>query len=959
VQAELQRSLRWVSLAAACGLIDDARASELRVPKLFMPAGSGLPAVELQLRLAEGVEPTLDASGRLLPGPGLQALVDLQDQRSIGFRSLFGSSGDRIESLRVRALALSGRPQPNLRNFLVVVPRGPPSPSDLAALGNELRRLPMVTWVGLEPLGVPPPADIPPFTPDLSDTQAYRRPADGGYDMTAASRRQLRGAGVRIADIEYAWINEHEDLSNVFEEPLQEIPNDTLDRVFGIGRAQAHGAAVLGVLGAESNAYGMTGLAPEAQLATYPEFTREAGSRRAAAIVAAAADSAEGDILVLEMQTTGPGGDYGPAELSLPVWQAVKMATDAGLVVLAAAGNGAQDLDDPDYQPYLSRGDSGAIIVGAGSADASHRPLNFSTYGARVDVQGWGQEVASIGYGNLAIYGDDVRQSYTDRFGGTSSATPVVAGVAALIQERARQILGRSLRSVELRDALVETGVAQGVGLQRPIGPFPDLEAALVWVEDREVVLEPLVIPMIDEGALVTLSAQASAVEGGPLRYEWKVGDDTEFEGAVVEWQAGDDADVPLRLLVRSAFGAETRTSTSIRVGNLSPVLELEGPAVVTENEEALLPVRVRDPGGDAVELRLSGPIERTRARLDEDTLRFVPAYEDALAGGTRFTITAEDDDGGRSELLVDVDVDFQDQDMDGVPDTWEEMNGLDPDDPADALTDPDQDGRNQRDEFAERSDPFRSDRPRAPRLSSPSPGAVVDELSFEIQARSPEALHRVRLFGADGNLLLASDELRPGAEGRLAWSPDLEPTENAMLTWEASAFDAYAEELTGRRALVFSRVDEPPEAPVIRAVNQTQIEEEVHLVVDLEAVPDPEQQPLRLQLRVRQGGRTVAQTKSAPTLEPVQRLILRIPAQEGARWSARAVDPGGQSSPWTEARPIPIDGGCRCAGSATQSFSSSWLLALLGLLLVARRRTAPARRSSGPRLRAGEGDPA
>src|SRR5207247_4027415 len=106
--------------------------------------------------------------------------------------------------------------------------------------------------------------------------------------------------------------------------------------------------------------------------------------------------------------------------------------------------------------------DAGAILVGAGAPPPgthghNHGPdrsrLSFSNYGAAIDVQGWGREVTSCGYGDLQG-GPDQDFWYTDQFGGTSSASPIVVGALGCLQgilrkknlpplppERARQLL--------------------------------------------------------------------------------------------------------------------------------------------------------------------------------------------------------------------------------------------------------------------------------------------------------------------------------------------------------------------------------------------------------------------------------------------------------------------------------------------------------------------------------------
>ena len=92
----------------------------------------------------------------------------------------------------------------------------------------------------------------------------------------------------------------------------------------------------------------------------------------------------------------------------------MKAATDAGVIVVAAAGNGGENLDSDDYQEYRNRGNSGAIIVGAGEPGTLNALL-ISTYGSRVDLQGWGESVFSTGYGDFISYG--INQEYTNSFG--------------------------------------------------------------------------------------------------------------------------------------------------------------------------------------------------------------------------------------------------------------------------------------------------------------------------------------------------------------------------------------------------------------------------------------------------------------------------------------------------------------------------------------------------------------
>merc|ERR1712117_82528 len=119
----------------------------------------------------------------------------------------------------------------------------------------------------------------------------------------------------------------------------------------------------------------------------------------------------------------------GPAELTSTVWNLVKMGTDAGVVIVAAAGNGNKNLDSSEFASYRARGDSGAIIVGSGMP--AHNHDGWSTFGARVDVQAWGEQVMTAGFGEcVGFEGYNVSGSrYTNTFDGTSAACAIVAGL--------------------------------------------------------------------------------------------------------------------------------------------------------------------------------------------------------------------------------------------------------------------------------------------------------------------------------------------------------------------------------------------------------------------------------------------------------------------------------------------------------------------------------------------------
>lgn len=482
-------------------------------PPVIVPAPATLgsdPPRRLVVKFVDAVQARCTERGQLISKVG----ADLSEPNlhaaasGLAFSPLLRVPEDKLAGLQARGEANSGIAQPDLAGLLVVTPPGNDEAALLAS-AHQLAALPQVEFVTIQTLGLPPPGDIAPPTPDFTGQQHYVGP-DPGLDVVFARSLGLLGQGIRVADVEYGWNVAHEDLVDVDTHPE---PGQTVHPQVFANDWDDHGASVVGLLAAPDNGYGITGLCPQATIATYTEWSLEEGYRRETAVAHALADSAFGDIVLLEMQTLGAGGGLGPAELDPVIWLLVKAGTDAGVVVVAAAGNGAQDLDGLVYSPYALLGDSGAILVGAGTPDSDHATLFFSTFGSRVDVQAWGASVFTLGWvaalppSNIVIGGDE-NQRYTSGFLGTSSASALVTAAACLVQQRALQVNGQRLGPLAMRQLLVDTGRPQGAG--GPIGPHPDLHAALQ-------ALGPLPATWVDLGGGSMAGHQPALQMGGAL----------------------------------------------------------------------------------------------------------------------------------------------------------------------------------------------------------------------------------------------------------------------------------------------------------------------------------------------------------------------------------------------------------------------------------------------------------
>jgi hypothetical protein len=462
-----------VILAAATATTEPLPRDPLAKEELYIGRtadDSGEQPPLLIVKFMDSIKARTTADGRVvsMTGHPLAGVAEISVRHPFSAERLIRLSNDTLAALEQRAADRSGRAQPDLAGMLLLRP-AVSGDEALLRLGRELLSLDSVEFVELMAVGTQPPGDIPPTTPDLTAHQTYLGP-DPGLNLPP----DPSGTGVRLSDCEYGWVYTHEDLEDI---DLHPEPGQTPHPDVVLNGWDEHGTAALGSSAAVVNDYGTSGMAPGAEFYTFPEWTVEDGYRRVTAITAAIAGSAAGDVVLLEMQEIGAGGSYAPAEVDLAVWTVVKTGTDAGVVVVGAAGNGGEDLDSPPYQEYRDRGDSGAILVGAGTANLAHDRLGFSTFGSRVNVQAWGHVVFTLGYGNFAQYGGDKNQRYTNSFSGTSSASGLVAGAVTVIQSEAIEHLGSPLGPLEMRQLLIATGIPQGSGGH--IGPALNVTAAI------------------------------------------------------------------------------------------------------------------------------------------------------------------------------------------------------------------------------------------------------------------------------------------------------------------------------------------------------------------------------------------------------------------------------------------------------------------------------------------------
>lgn len=379
------------------------------------------------------------------------------------------------------------------------------------ALMNQLNQFRVVETVYPAVIAEPAQGSSAP-TPDIDWQQGHLNEAPAGLNVRAAwSRPGSRGDGVRLIDVEYDWVTDHEDFPRAANRFWGGRPSCAYDYL-----STEHGTAVMGTIAAPQNGLGVVGIASNVTYglssvcrpfdygwaAAVASFSGENWVGRAHNVVVANAisDAAgqlrAGDVILIEQHVPGPStgmpcnnGNCGQWEfVAMEFYQesfdVIRRASARGLVVVEAAGNGGQDLDASIYLNRFNPAirSSQAILIGASGA-GDRLPAMFTNSGRRVDLFAWGGGVVTLGYrigGVPPFTNNPISRYYTNNFGGTSSASALVAGAVASYQGNRLARGTLPFVAADVRNVLFATGTPQVPGsTARSIGRQPNLAVAM------------------------------------------------------------------------------------------------------------------------------------------------------------------------------------------------------------------------------------------------------------------------------------------------------------------------------------------------------------------------------------------------------------------------------------------------------------------------------------------------
>ncbi|GAA2550536.1 type VII secretion-associated serine protease mycosin [Pseudonocardia hydrocarbonoxydans] len=369
-------------------------------------------------------------------------------------------------------------------------------------------------------------------TPPASGPPASTDPAPARRLQLAAAHRIATGAGTLIAVID-TGVAPHPRLGDRLRGG-----GDYLTGGDGLDDCDGHGTAVAGLLAASPSADDeVVGIAPGAEVLSIrqssPSYTVPAadGRQRPAGDVATLAEA-----VVLAVRSGADVVNVSEAVCLPPdraavegaeLHAALRYAEDAGVVVVAAAGNAGVGLcaepgADAGAQVSLPGWYDELVAVGATGPDDAAAP--FTVGGRWVDLAAPG-----TGMRSLAVDGGVT----ADPVAGTSFAAPLVAGLAALVRERfpeltAAQVVDRILATARRpaggRDAALGLGVIDPVAaltaepavLEVTDGPAQAPTATLAGTDP--VGDPPAPLPPVDLAVLGGLLAVAAATAVGLRR---------------------------------------------------------------------------------------------------------------------------------------------------------------------------------------------------------------------------------------------------------------------------------------------------------------------------------------------------------------------------------------------------------------------------------------------------------
>lgn len=224
----------------------------------------------------------------------------------------------------------------------------------------------------------------------------------------------MGSADIKVAVLDTGADLDHEDLVSQIVAQTDVVDNDE-----SAEDDHGHGTHVAGTIAAEANnAKGVAGIAPGCRLIIVDVF----GINQLGEWVALTSDSIKGINYAFSQGANIINMSLGGYDNDVLFEEAIDSVVESGVVCIGAAGNDGDNIKNPELATkphYPSDYDSCISVISINQSDLKS---SFSNYGPEKDISAPGETIGSTYKGNEYMY-----------MSGTSMATPVVSGVAALI----------------------------------------------------------------------------------------------------------------------------------------------------------------------------------------------------------------------------------------------------------------------------------------------------------------------------------------------------------------------------------------------------------------------------------------------------------------------------------------------------------------------------------------------
>ncbi|HLH81068.1 MAG TPA: S8 family serine peptidase [Chthonomonas sp.] len=284
---------------------------------------------------------------------------------------------------------------------------------------------PRVRWVGpnriFHLMGAPPTAT--PNDPHYTNGDQWPLPQ---INMPAAWA--IEKGTANVADIDTGFDNTHPDLTGQYIMPgYNAVDGSTNNAPGGTDPENQHGVSTSSIMVAiTNNNIGMASICGWGSTKCLGIKAGDANGFTETALVNASQyvlNVAQQDNIVVVNESLGGPGD--PTDTSDPYYQATKALSDAGIIVVAAAGN-----DSSDNHQTTPAGFTFPNLLTVSALNRNSQLTYYSSFG-KVDISAPGGEQTSDNDPNGFLVA--VNGSYAFEQG-TSFAAPVVSGVIALLR---------------------------------------------------------------------------------------------------------------------------------------------------------------------------------------------------------------------------------------------------------------------------------------------------------------------------------------------------------------------------------------------------------------------------------------------------------------------------------------------------------------------------------------------